>query len=74
MDIETIRYRLVSSLTQYDISQQKRRGYNPYALAIYLRAVDSILDDYKSGKSLEQAICESFCDRVLDVALKAVAQ
>ena len=36
---------LVSSLTQWDVKESKKRGYNIYALGLYLGAVEKVRED-----------------------------
>lgn len=66
------RNRIVSALTQYDARQSKRgRQWNPYALGLYLEALERAEALVAKGQGWESALGECFCDRVLDVVLKA---
>ena len=51
-------------LTQWDIKQSTKRGYNPYALAIYLRQAERIVESVNQGATISDAIDEHFCDRL----------
>jgi hypothetical protein len=64
--------KLIHALTQYDIKQSTRRGYNHYALAQYFAAVDEAMELVAAGKPVDVALRAVFSDRVLDVCLKAV--
>lgn len=68
---EKIRFKIVHALTEHDRKQSTKKGYNPYALGIYLDAVHHIDDCVKRGISLEDAICDAFCGRLLTLVLKA---
>lgn len=64
--------RIVAALTEYDRRQSTRRGYNHYALGHYLGALqeaEKLVDD---GQSWSDALPQVFCDRVLDVCLRAI--
>jgi hypothetical protein len=67
-----VRSRLEHALTDYDRKQSTRRGYNPYALTHYLGAISDAWILVSQGKSWEEALRQVLCDRVLDVALKAI--
>ena len=66
--------KLSHAVTEYDRRQQGKRGYNVYALAQYLGAVNKVEDAVKSGKSLRAALVANFNGRLLDVCLKAVGE
>lgn len=51
-------------LTQWDIKQSTKRGYNPHALAIYLRQAERIVESVNQGATISDAIDEHFCDRL----------
>jgi hypothetical protein len=58
--------KLVMALTEYDRRQQKRKGYNRYALAQYFEALAWAEDRAaKTGCSLEVALGEAFHDPIL---------
>ncbi len=65
---------LVSTVTQYDIKESKKKYYNIYALAQYLNACDNIKTDVESGKSLRAAIVSNLCGRLCDTCLRAVGE
>jgi hypothetical protein len=69
-----IRSKLIHGLTQYDMRQSKRKGYNPYALAQYLTRIDEIMDDIAAGATPRAAIIAAFTDRLQDAALKAIGE
>jgi len=51
-------------LTQWDIKQSTKRGYNPFALGIYLRQAESIAEAVNQGATLSDAIDKHFNDRI----------
>lgn len=68
---ENIRYTLISALTAYDITQQKKASYNRYALAIYMQMADHVVTDIEFGAPVREAIVAGFTGRILDRCLKA---
>lgn len=72
-EIATMKQKLVNALTDYDRKQSTRRGYNPYALALYFEALDDVMMAVKSGRDIRKALANSFNDRVLDACLRAIA-
>lgn len=56
--------RLAHYLTQWDIKQSAKRGYNPYALGIYLERAERLAMDVASGSTVKDAIDVHFCDRI----------
>lgn len=69
----TIQDKLNHAVTEWDRKQSTRRGYNRYALAQYLAAVDRVCESIKhEGVTIQMALHENFEDRLLDVCLKAV--
>jgi hypothetical protein len=66
--------KLAHAVTQYDIRQSKKRGYNIYALAHYLGAVQETCREIEAGKSIRSALVGNFNGRLLDVCLKAVGE
>lgn len=67
-------FELLHTLTDYDRKQSTKRGYNHYALAIYMGALERVKEDVRSGRSLRQAIVDNFNDRLRDVLLRAVGE
>lgn len=73
-EAQPLHFKLVHTLTEYDRKQSGKRGYNPYALAHYLGAVQRFDELVKEGKPTRQALCECFCGRLLDLALKTAGE
>lgn len=71
---EAVKDALVHALTQYDMKQVKKRGYNRYALAQYFMAADEVCEMIANGTDDTKALNTVFNDRVLDVCLKAIAE
>lgn len=69
---DTLHTRLVHALTRYDRQQESKRGYNPYALGLYLEGVKKVEEATEfHGVDLRSALVSAFSDRLLDVVLKA---
>jgi hypothetical protein len=51
-------------LTQWDIKQSTKRGYNPFALGIYLERAERLAKDVAQGATISAAIDVHFCDRI----------
>jgi predicted metal-binding transcription factor (methanogenesis marker protein 9) len=69
---DTMYRRLQFTVTQYDVKQSQKKGYNIYALAQYLMAVDRARDAMADeGLDLRTALIHCFNGRLLDVCLRA---
>ena len=51
-------------LTQWDIKQSTKRGYNPFALGIYLERAEDLAKDVAQGATISDAIDKHFNDRI----------
>jgi hypothetical protein len=71
---ESEKTKLVHVVTEYDRKQEAKRGFNRYALAQYLQALDCVGNDIKAGYNLRDAFVNNFCGRLLDVLLRAVGE
>lgn len=71
MTTEELKFRLIHGLTAYDQRQSTKRGYNRYALGIYLGRVDDICADVERGADIASAIRRGFSGAVLRAACKA---
>ena len=69
-------YKLAAAVTEYDRAQSTRKGYNRYALGMYLQAVQSVDDWVKESPrhTLRQGIVRYFSGRLIDVCLHAVGE
>jgi hypothetical protein len=67
-----LRQRLESIVTLYDMAQSNRRGYNPYALGIYLERANRVADEVAAGEPLEVCLSRGFNDRLLAYIMKRV--
>lgn len=67
-----VREKLTHALTQWDIKQSKKRGYNPYALGQYLIAVDRVTNAMNCGVTIREALLDNFCDRILNLCIKTL--
>lgn len=54
------RAKLVSEIIQMDTKAATKKGHNPYAIGIYLRAVDSCMEMIAGGETEQNAFCEIF--------------
>jgi hypothetical protein len=70
MDIRQ-RYAITTAITAYDRRQEKRKGYNPYALAHYCGAAQGVEAAVDAGQDLRAAILEHFLGRLCDHVLLA---
>lgn len=52
--------KLVSLLTEYDTKQSTRRGYNRYALGIYIGAAQEARACVEQGMTWEKALSRAF--------------
>lgn len=59
-------------VTRWDRRQSTRKGYNPYALAIYLGRCEDIAREVAAGATLQKALEDNFNDRLLDFVKKAM--
>jgi hypothetical protein len=62
--------RLDHYLTQWDIKQSAKRGYNPFALGIYLERAERVAMDVANGSTVSDAISVHFCDRIAAMLLR----
>jgi hypothetical protein len=67
-----LRQRLESIVTLYDMGQSNRRGYNPYALGIYLERANRVADEVEVGEPLGGCLSRGFNDRLLAYIMKRV--
>jgi hypothetical protein len=68
-------FKLINALTQYDIKQSTKAGYNRYALPQYYIALGNVEQDMNdNGMTLRQAILTNFVGRLADVCLKSVGE
>ena len=63
--------RAVHAITQYDIGQSTRKGYNHYALAQYLAALEEAEKQIHKGNDPIRSFDEVFNEPVLSIALDA---
>ena len=66
--------KIQTALVKYDERQAKRKYYNAYAMGHYMQALGNAKEYMKEGDTLRQAVCKSFCGKLLDVVLKAVGE
>lgn len=65
--------KLIHLVTQWDVKQSKTKHHNPYALGIYMQAVDTVMAEIEKGKALDAALEAAFDDRLLDFIRKGMA-
>lgn len=66
--VSRMRPKLVHALTQYDIKESTKRGYNRYAMAQYFAALDEALTAIANGDQLPE---DAFRD-VFNEPLKSI--
>lgn len=74
MKPDTIRLKLLTALTQYDLRESKKRFHNPNALSLYCDALNHSMRLIEAGRTPRQALIGCFCGRLLDVCLKAIGE
>jgi len=70
----TIKDRLNHAVTAYDRCRQGKRGYNFYALGLYLKRVDECcaeITDASTHAEIEDILRQGFNGRLLDCVLEA---
>lgn len=67
----TTHQRIVSALTEHDRRMSTRRGYNRYALGLYMVAVGRLDEALAAGTDLRRAILDNFCGLIADKLLRA---
>jgi hypothetical protein len=72
MNAEEASSKLVSALTQYDVRQSRKCGWNPHALPLYFEAVERIVEDIRLGADTRAAVCAGLSGRVADTCLRAL--
>ena len=68
---DTLKCKLEQAAIRYDRRQSTRRGYNRYALGLYLARIEDICVKVEGGADPATAIRQGFLDRLRDVMLKA---
>ena len=72
-EIKTMHFKLAHAVTTYDRRASTRRGYNPYALGIYLGAVERACE-LMATMPARDAVKQCFNDRLLDACLKSIGE
>ena len=67
---EPLDVELAHAVTRYDRWQEKRKGYNHYALAQYLERAAEVAGEVQRGVELRTALENAFNDRLLDYLLQ----
>ncbi len=70
----TVHSALVHAATEYDRKESSKKGYNHYALAIYLGRIQDVDKDIAAGTSVRDALLAGFTGRLLDRLLVAVGE
>lgn len=66
--------RIVNGFTSFDRRASTRKGYNPYALAMYCAAIDNVKEYMAAGYTLRQAVIKSYLGRLCDAILKELGE
>jgi hypothetical protein len=70
-----LHYTLLHAVTEYDRKQSTRPGYNRYALAHYLGAINERIEPaIAAGSTVRAALVSNLSGRLLDVCLKSVGE
>lgn len=67
-----IHVKLFNAVTGYDRQQSTKKGYNPYALGHYAKALGNVKWYTENGFPLRKAIITCFTGRLCDKLLRAV--
>lgn len=68
----TLHAKLAAAALAYDERCAKReRMPNIYRIGLILGAIERVEQDIAAGRSVRQALCDNFNDRLLDAMLKA---
>lgn len=70
----TVHSALVHAATDYDRKESRKKGYNHYALAIYLGRIGDIEEEIAQGVALRAALLAGFTGRLLDCLLVAIGE
>jgi hypothetical protein len=73
-EVETLRLKMIHAVTQYDIKESRKPGYNIYGLPIMLGAVSRTAELLADGFTPRQAILANFNGRLATVVLKSVGE
>lgn len=65
-----VRVILLNTITEHDIKESIRKGYNHYALALYLEALNNTFKLVDQGIALEYSIRINFNGKLQDKLLK----
>lgn len=66
------RLKLETALIKYDRRQSRSKSYNRYALGIYLKVFQEVIEKVDSGFSLARALYDSYNGRLLTTLEKSV--
>mgnify|MGYP001221466180 CR=1 FL=1 len=78
--LRKLNFVLVNAVTQYDIKQSSKRGYNSYALSHYLGACTDIIEalqkerDWYAAKHLDRIVADHFTGPLLTVVTRAISR
>ncbi len=64
--------RIFNRLCDYNRRAAKRKGYSPYAMAHYCKALTNTQQHCDNGADLRVALLNCFCGRLLNHCLKVV--
>jgi hypothetical protein len=64
--------KLLSVIVKHDERESKKPGYNPYGLAHMIRALHNAEEEVTNGVTIQEALNNNFCGRLLDKLLKVV--
>jgi hypothetical protein len=70
-DTAALKAKLETACLRYDQREERKRGYNRYALAQYLFRVDDVCSAVAAGASVSAALRRNFNDRLLTWLEKA---
>ncbi len=70
----TLHDKLLAAIMEYDRKEATKRGYNSFALGIYIERLHDVDADIAAGANVREAIVAGFCGRLLTRLLKAAGE
>jgi hypothetical protein len=75
MNNQRLSFLLKHEALHYDVRREKRKDYNRYALAQYLKRIDEMLEELPDDADISdvrRAVSDNFNDRLRDAMHRAV--
>jgi hypothetical protein len=69
-----MRHKLLTAIVKYDARLSKKPHYNVYTLSHACNALTRAMNAVDRGVTPREALCGTFCGRLLDACLKAIGE